>query len=175
MGGTRKTFRGLCCALLGAGALFVLSFMASPASGQEGGTILGVVRDASGGAVPEARIMITNVDTSETRSVATGDDGAFRVPGLRPGHYSVRVEKDGFKTATQTALTLDVAGQLVVNPTMEVGSSTQEVTVTGEAPIVNTTTSTLGSLVDDQHVADLPLNGRNYIELTLIQPGLQLN
>jgi len=85
------------------------------------------------------------------------------------------VEKDGFKTATQTALTLNVAGQLVVNPTMEVGSSAQEVTVTGEAPIVNTTTSSLGSLVDDRRVADLPLNGRNYIDLTLIQPGIQIN
>ncbi len=58
---------------------------------------------------------------------------------------------------------------------MEVGSSTQEVTVTGEAPVVNTTTSTLGALVDDQHVADLPLNGRNYIDLTLIQPGININ
>src|SRR6202165_4971843 len=125
MGGTRKTFRGLCCALLGAGALFCLSFMASPASGEEAGTILGVVRDASGGAVPEARIMITNVDTSEKRSVATGDDVAFRVPGLRPGHYSVRVEKDGFKTATQTALTLDVGSELNLSPSLEVGSSTQ--------------------------------------------------
>jgi hypothetical protein len=149
--------------------------LACPASAQEAGTILGVVRDASGGTVPDARITITNMDTSEMRTATSRDDGAFRAPGLRPGHYSVRIEKDGFKTSTQTALTLDVAQELVVNPTMEVGSSSQEVTVTGEAPIVNTTTSTLGSLVDDQRVADLPLNGRNYIDLTLIQPGIQIN
>src|SRR6266849_1738616 len=171
----KKLFHRPYSILLGAGILLVLLTMACPAAAQEAGTILGVVRDASGGTVPDARITITNVDTSEMRTAATGDDGAFRVPALRPGHYSVKVEKDGFKTATQKALTLDVAGQLVVNPTMEVGSSAQEVTVTGEAPIVNTTTSSLGSLVDDQRVADLPLNGRNYIDLTLIQPGIQIN
>src|SRR5260370_27503846 len=64
---------------------------------------------------------------------------------------------------------------MVMNATMQVGTSTQEVTVTGEAPIVNTTTSSLGSLVDDQRISDLPLNGRNYIDLTLIQPGIQIN
>jgi len=79
------------------------------------GTILGVVKDASGGTVPEARITITNVDTSETRAVASGDDGAFRVPDC-VRHYSVKVEKDGFKTSTETSLTLDVAQELVVNP-----------------------------------------------------------
>jgi len=71
--------------LFGAGVLLVLSLMACPASAQVAGTILGVVEDASGGAVPGARITITNVDTSEARTVASGDDGAFRVPGLRPG------------------------------------------------------------------------------------------
>jgi hypothetical protein len=160
---------------LGTGVLIVLSLLACPASAQEAGTILGVVRDASGGTVPDARITITNVDTSEMRTAATGDDGAFRVPGLRPGHYSVKVEKDGFKTSNQTSLTLNVAQELVLSPLMQVGSASQEVTVTGEAPIINTTTSALGALVDDQRIADLPLNGRNYLDLTLIQPGIQVN
>ena len=167
----RKFFSGVCCAVLSLAALLVLSLIAVPASAQEAGTILGVVKDSSGGAVPQAKITITNTDTNETREVTTGDDGAFRVPALRPGHYSVKVEKEGFKTSTQTALTLDVAQQLVVNPSLEVGSSTQEVTVTGEAPVVNTTTSTLGALVDDQHVADLPLNGRNYHRLDAHSAG----
>src|SRR6266853_3256820 len=109
MGGTRKLFQGSCSILLGTGVLFVLSLMPCPASAQEAGTILGVVRDASGGTVPDARITITNADTNEMRTVATGDDGAFRVPGLRPGRYSMKVEKDGFKTSNQTSLTLNVA------------------------------------------------------------------
>src|SRR5713101_615974 len=171
----KKMFHRPYSILLGAGILLVLLTMACPAAAQEAGTILGVVRDASGGTVPDARITITNADTSEMRTAATGDDGAFRVPALRPGHYSVKVEKDGFKTATQKALTLDVAQELVVNPTVQVGAASQEVTVSGEAPVINTTTSSLGALVDDQRISDLPLNGRNYLDLTLIQPGVQVN
>src|SRR5713226_2443558 len=171
----KKMFHRPYSFLLGLGILFVLLTMACPAAAQEAGTILGVVRDASGGTVPDARITITNVDTSEMRTAATGVDGAFRVPALRPGHYSVKVEKDGFKTATQTALTRNVAQELVVNPTLQVGAASQEVTVSGEAPVINTTTSSLGALVDDQRISDLPLNGRNYLDLTLIQPGVQVN
>ena len=152
-----------------------LSFTAVSASAQESGTILGVVKDSSGGLVPNAKITATNTDTTEARTATAGDDGAYRFPGLRPGHYTVRVEAQGFQTKAETGLTLDVAGELVTNISLQVGSSTQEVTVTGEAPLVNTTTSSLGGLVNDQQIADLPLNGRNYIDLTMIQPGVQEN
>ena len=84
----------------------------------------------------------------------------------------MKVEKTGFKTETQPALNLDVTQELVVNTTLEVGSSTQEVTVTGEAPLVNTTTSSLGGLVNDEKMAELPLNGRNFVDLALLQPGV---
>ena len=136
------------------------------------GTILGVVKDTSGGTLPQAKVSVTNTETNESRSALTSDDGAYRFPALKPGHYVVRVEKDGFKTQTDTGLTLDVAQELVVNPVMGVGSATQEVTVTGEAPLINTTTSALGSLVNEERMADLPLNGRNYVDLTLLQPGV---
>jgi hypothetical protein len=152
--------------------MLILGWMAVPASAQTSGVILGTVKDASGATVPAANITITNTDTIEARTVTTGEDGAFRAPGLPPGHYSVKVEKGGFKTVTETGLSLDVAGELVVNPTLEVGSASQEVTVTGEAPVVNTTSSSLGGLVNDQQIAELPLNGRNYEDLTLLQPGV---
>src|SRR5665213_1135388 len=108
------------------------------------GTILGVVKDASGGVVPDAAVTITDTETSTTRSLTTGDDGAFRAPALAVGHYSVKVEKSGFQTQTQTGLTLEVGQDLVANTAMQVGSSTQEVMVTGEVPVVNTTNSSLG-------------------------------
>ena len=139
------------------------------------GTILGVVKDSSGAAVPGANVTVTDADTSETRSAVTGDDGSYRVPALQPGHYSVKVEKAGFKTATTTSLTLDVAQQLVFNATVEVGATSQEVVVTGEAPVVNTTASSLGGLVNEERMADLPLNGRNFIDLSLLQPGVSKN
>lgn len=150
----------------------VLGLMAIPASAQQAGQILGVVKDTSGGTVPGAKVTVTNADTTDSRTLSTGDDGAYNAPGLNPGHYSLKIEKDGFKTVIQAGITLDVAGQVVVNPTMEVGSAAQEVTVTEEAPVVNTTTSQLGGLVNDQQMAELPLNGRNYTDLTLLQPGI---
>ncbi len=159
--------------LAGGIALLLLMLGGVPASAQQSiGTILGVVKDASGGTVPQAKVTVTSTETGESRSATTQDDGSYRFPALRPGHYTVKIEKDGFETQTQTGLTLDVAQELVVSPVMAVGAATQEVTVTGEAPLVNTTTSALGSLVNEERMADLPLNGRNYVDLTLIQPGV---
>src|SRR5712671_1307293 len=122
-----------------------LGLLAIPASAQESGAILGTVKDTSGGTVPTAKVTVTNTDTNDMRNITTGDDGSYRVAGLRPGSYSVKVEKEGFKTTTQTSLVLNVSSEIVVNPTMEVGSSTQEVTVTAEAPVINTTTSAIGN------------------------------
>ena len=152
----------------------LLLLVPKPSSAQIMGTILGTVKDASGGVVPQAKVTLVNTDTNDTRTATTGDDGAFRFPALVTGHYSVRVEKEGFKTETQTGLTLEVAQEMVVNTALQVGASTQEVTVTGEAPVVNTTNSSLGGLVNENKMADLPLNGRNYTDLTFMQPGVTI-
>ena len=173
--GARRMFGGIACGFAISMAALMVFLLAVPASAQEAGTILGVVRDASGGTVPNAKITITNMDTAEARSVNTGGDGAYRVPALRPGNYAIKVEAAGFRTSNTTGLVLTVAQELVTNVVLQVGAAAQEITVTGEAPVVNTTTSTLGALVDEQRVADLPLNGRNYEDLTLIQPGIQIN
>src|SRR5712671_6606478 len=139
------------------------------------GTILGVVKDTSGGTVAGAKVTVTNSETTQSRTVTTNDDGSYRFPGMPAGHYSVKIEKDGFKTSTQNGLVLDVSQEAVANASMEVGSSAQEVVVTGEAPLVNTTTSALGGLVDEQKMEDLPLNGRNYMDLSVMQPGTSQN
>jgi len=140
---------------------------------QNTGTILGVVKDSSGAVVPGAGITILNEETSLTRTVTTGENGAFRAPALPVGHYTVRVELAGFRTQAQRGLILEVAQELVVNPTLEVGAVPQEeVVVSGEAPLVNTTSSALGSVVNEQSMSDLPLNGRNYVDLTMLQPGV---
>ena len=122
--------------------------------------------------MPGASVSIQSVETNELRTATTGNDGAYRVPGLTVGHYNVKIEKNGFKTATQQNLTLDVAQELVVNVALTVGESTQEVVVTGEATQINTTTSSLAHVVDEQQVADLPLNGRSFVDLSLMQTGI---
>jgi hypothetical protein len=163
----------VCSVTLAASIALILLLVISPALAQlPTGTILGTVRDSSGAAIPDAKVTINNIDTNESRTLVSDDRGEYRANAMQPGHYTVRIEKTGFKPETQTSLTLDVAGELVVNASMQVGSSEQAVTVTGEAPLVETTTSSLGGLVDDAKIADLPLNGRNFVDLALLQPGV---
>ena len=102
----------------------------------------------------------------------TADDGAYRVPELAVGRYEVKAERTGFKTETRKGITLEVTEQAVVNFTLEVGSTSQQVVVTEEASVVNTQDATLGGLVNEQSVKDLPLNGRSYVDLALLQRGV---
>jgi hypothetical protein len=146
--------------------VLLLLHVPKPSSAQSIGTILGTVRDSSGGVVPQARVTIVNTDTNDTRTATTGGDGSFRFPALVTGHYSLRIEKEGFKTESRTGLTLEVTQEVVVNPSLQIGASAQEVVVTGESPLVNTTNSSLGGLVNEAKMSDLPLNGRNYTDLT---------
>jgi hypothetical protein len=136
------------------------------------GTIQGAAIDSSGASIPDATVTIQNEGTGQTRTVKAESDGSYRVPALPVGDYSVKVEKEGFVPETRQHLTLDVTQTIVLNFTLRVGSSSQQVVVTGEAPVVNTTTSTLGGLVNSDKIEDLPLNGRNYIDLSLMQSGV---
>ena len=162
-------------AVLALAAALLLSLTAVPSFAQATSTILGVVKDSSGGVVPGATVTVMNTDTAQSRSTTTGEDGAYRVPALNAGHYQVKIEKSGFQASTQKGVTLDVAQELPVNVSLQVGSSTQEVVVNAETVQVNTTTSSLGGLVNDSKISDLPLNGRNYIDLTLLQSGISQN
>src|SRR6266566_2811598 len=167
---------GVLAALIIAAATLLLMFAVTGTAQQNTGTILGVVKDSSGAVIPGAGVTVVNEETNLTRTVITGENGAFRAPALPVGRYTVRVELAGFRTQTQRGLILEVAQELVVNPILEVGAGPQqEVTVSSEAPLVNTTSSTLGTVVNERSVADLPLNGRNYVDLTMLQPGVAQN
>src|SRR5437667_7612661 len=163
---------GALARLIAAAATLLLITVAASAQ-QNTGTILGVVKDSSGALVPGAGITILNEETGLTRTLTTAENGALRAPALPVGRYTLRVELTGFRTQAQRGLILEVAQELVVNPTLEVGAVTQEeVVVSGEAPLVNTTSSALGSVVNEHSISDLPLNGRNYADLTMLQPGV---
>jgi len=152
--------------------LFVLAFISIPALAQTSQTISGTVKDTSGGVVAGANVTVHNTETQLTRTLPTAEDGSYRFSGLPVGHYDVKAEKDGFKTSTQRGVILDVSQEVVTNFALEVGSSSQSVEVTGEAPVVNTTSGSLGGLVNEEKLAELPLNGRDYLDLTLLQPGV---
>lgn len=138
-------------------------------------TILGAVKDESGAVVPGATITARNTGTGMTRSTTSASDGSYRLPALPVGSYEVRAENPGFRAEVVSGLTLTVSQEAVVNLALRVGSVEESVTVAAEATLVNTTSGALGSLVNEQKVADLPLNGRNYMDLTLLQPGIVRN
>src|SRR5882762_8626088 len=157
-----------------AGAMvLVATLVAIPAFAQLNvGTILGTVKDTSGGVMAGATVTALNTETGSSRTATTGDDGVYRFSALPVGHYDVKIERSGFKTATKKGVVLDVAGEVVLNFALEVGAAAVQVEVTSEAPQVNTTSGTLGGLVSEEKIAELPLNGRNYLDLTLLQPGV---
>jgi len=152
-------------------AVLLLVIGAAPLFAQSTATIVGVVRD-SGGVLPGATVTVRNVDTGLTRSVPTGGDGAFRFPALPVGPYEIRAELSGFRTSVRSGVRLLVGQEAVLDMVLELGSIQETVTVNGEAPLVETTTSALGAVVTEAEIASLPLEGRNYIGLTMMQPGV---
>jgi hypothetical protein len=136
------------------------------------GTILGTVTDSSGGAIPGAMVTIKNVDTGLTRAVTTSDDGSYAAPELPIGNYSVSVEKPGFKTALVSGIKVEVSSERRADVTLQPGELAQKIEVMGEElPMVESTSNTLGGIVESKVVTNLPVNGRDYQKLILLVPG----
>ncbi len=138
----------------------------------ETATLSGRVSDPQGKVVPGAQVEITNVDTGIKTSTTTNDDGLYVVPNLRPGRYRIIVRKDGFKEIVKPDVVLHVQDTVALNFGLEVGSVTQSVTVTGGAPLVNTESATVSTVVDRQFAENLPLNGRSFQTLIDLTPGV---
>src|SRR5438445_6637469 len=152
-------------------ALLLISFAVGTIHAQVTATVSGRVEDASGAAVPGASVTVTSLETGAGRTATTNETGTYRVLSLPVGRYEVKAELAGFKSALQTSVNLAVGEEAVVNLRLEVGQLQQEVTVTTEAPIVNTTTASLSGLVGEREVKDLPLNGRSFDNLITLNPG----
>jgi hypothetical protein len=151
---------------------FVLIVISSMAWAQVStGRVSGTVSDDTGALIPGAEITITNVDTGRTRSAVSDDEGRYVALDLSLGAYEVEASLAGFQTAVRSGIQLTVGREVVVNITLEIGEITERVTVTGDAPLVETTQSVLADLVDNQVISDLPLNGRSFTELALLSAG----
>jgi len=136
------------------------------------GTILGTVEDQTGAVLPRAKVAVRNVDTGISRTVFSDETGRYRLPQLALGSYEVQVELSGFGTEVRKGITLTVGREAVVDFRLPVGEVTQSVVVLGEAPMIQTGSSEIGGLVDDRKVRDLPLNGRDFTQLMLLQTGV---
>jgi len=136
------------------------------------GTIQGTVQDATSAAVPEARVVITNVDTGEVKEVRTDASGRYVQPFLLAGTYSVAVEKQGFRPVKQERIKLDVAQNRSVDFALEVGALTQEIRVEAAPPPLDVNTSSIGQVIENKIIMDLPLNGRSAFALANLTPGV---
>jgi hypothetical protein len=138
-------------------------------------TVSGVVRDDSGAAVAGAEVTIKNVQTNQSRSVTTNDTGSYSLAALAVGNYEARVTKQGFEASVLRGITLTVSQEATMNVTLKLGVVEQEVTVSGGIQSVNTESATLGGVVDEQKMLNLPLNGRNFVQLALNETGVVQN
>ena len=135
------------------------------------GAIVGTVSDASGAVVPGASVTVTNTATNQAARFSTNASGYYEAPLLRIGTYTVTVEKEGFRKLQQPGVEVGVNQVVRVDLTLQVGTTTQTLEVTGTPPLVQTETSSLGTLETTRRVVDLPLNGRNFIQLAYLGPG----
>src|SRR6266852_981784 len=141
------------------------------ALGQVTAAISGRVEDPSGAAVAGATLTVTSEETAATRTITTDDAGNYRFLAMPVGRYDIHAEKTGFKGELQKGLNLAVGQQAVLNMKLQVGQVSEQVTVTGDASLVNTTTASISGLVGEQQVKELPLNGRSFDMLITLNPG----
>jgi hypothetical protein len=156
----RILFVGLTSLLLGA-----------PLFAQTLGTITGEVRDSTGAVVPGATVTVVNKATNATRTTSSNAVGLFDFPALPPGPYTVKSELEGFKTVSRD-LELQVQQTARVNFTLELGAISELATVTGVSPLVETTNATIGTVIENKQIVELPLNGRNYLQLVALSPNV---
>ena len=138
------------------------------------GSITGTVTDPSGAVVPKARITVLNEATNAIRNAETNADGDFTVALLPPGRYRVMAENAGFRRSVLGDVTVDVDQTVRVDFALEIGAATEEVRVKETPPAIQTDTSTLGQVVNNRLVQELPLNERNFLNFALLVPGSQL-
>src|SRR5881628_1456778 len=135
-------------------------------------TVVGRVTDESGAVVPGAKITITNVGTNESRDVIVNDNGEYAIPQLAPGQYTLTAEFAGFNKVVRSGIVLETNQQARFDITLKVGGITEEVQVSAAAPLVTTESATLGNVVDQKKIVELPLNGRDYLQLAFMQPNV---
>ena len=136
-------------------------------------TITGSVEDSAGAAIRKAEVRIVEITQGTTRTTQTNDEGSFNAPFLNPGLYRIYVQAPGFSTAVSEKLTLTVDQTLVFTVKLEVGKIQQQVTVEAGSHMLDTTATTVSTLVDQQFIQNMPLNGQSIQNLVAITPGVQ--
>jgi hypothetical protein len=153
----------------------LVSVTAAPAGAQVGaGGLTGVVSNDSGRAVPGASVTASAVGTNQSRRVVTAADGGYSIHGLAPGEYRVRVELTGFQPLSREGIGVATGETIRLDLQVAIGGLTETVTVTGDASVLRGATSGMGQVIDNTKIVALPLNGRSFISLAGLAPGVAL-
>jgi hypothetical protein len=153
----------------------MLVFLAGPLAGQTTSTIEGTVTDKQGLAISAAQVRVEGSTAAVTRSVATDNNGAYQMPGLPAGVYRLTVTKDSFNTRIFEGLELMLNRTLNFDVKLEVGEVQERVEISSELPLLDTTSSSTGATIVPQEIEDMPINGRNYLDLLQLVPGVAIN
>src|SRR5262245_9396210 len=152
-------------------AVLVWSLLSLPGFAQTLGTITGEVKDSSGAVIPGVTVTVTNKATNAVRTTASNEVGLFDFPALQPGIYTVKSELDGFRTSSRD-VEVQVQQTVRVNFALELGTISEQTTVTGVSPLVETSNATVGTVIENRRIVELPLNGRNYLQLVALSPNV---
>ncbi len=154
----------------------LLAALVSPLHAQTpSGEISGVVTDISGSVLPAVKITLTNIATNATREVETNDAGQYVLPALPPGVYVLKAERQGFRTVERANIEVLVGSANRIPVSMDVGQLTDVVEVTGGTPVLQTESAAIGTVIENRAIVELPLNGRNYLQLASLTPGATTN
>src|SRR5215470_2995746 len=142
-----------------------------PSFAQTLGTITGEVKDSTGAVIPGVTVTVTSKATNAVRTTQSNEVGLFDFPALQPGLYTVKRELDGFKSSSRD-VEVQVQQTVRVNFALELGTISEQTTVTGVSPLVETTNATVGTVIENRRIVELPLNGRNYLQLVALSPNV---
>ena len=152
---------------------FCLAFSAGAMFAQfESATLTGIVTDSSGQVIPNVSVKAINEGTSVEAASITNGEGRYNFPSLRPGSYRVVAATTGFKQFVSSGVVLQVNQAARLDIALTIGTVTEEVKVTGEAPVLETESGSRGAVIDHTKIVELPLNGRDYNQLALLSPGV---
>src|SRR5215216_5325713 len=152
--------------------LLVAALLAtSPALAQSTATLQGTITDSKGAVLPNATVVVKHRNTSTERTTQTDSDGNYQVAALPVGVYTIEVRVEGFKTQAADRVTLEVAKTAVQNFQMDVGAISEQVLVSSDVPVIETATTSVGTVINQRTVQEIPLNGRHFVDLGLLIPG----
>ncbi|MFN0169032.1 MAG: carboxypeptidase regulatory-like domain-containing protein [Bryobacteraceae bacterium] len=154
--------------------LVVLLAAALPTVAQTFGEITGVVSDSSGALIPGATATVTNKATNASRTTTSNESGVYSFPSLLPGVYDIKVTRDGFRSVSRTDITLEVQQTARLDFALQLGQVSEVIEVTGGAPLLATENATVGTVVENKRIVELPLNGRNFLQLVALAPNMNL-